>query len=124
MVNACLFIIIVTCLQHQRMVTRLCMLPHQWVGQRLFRLDLLFYFICLKFTIFTFDLHLQVLVILLRYGGDINVRNNNGETPLMLAKGYEKAEKVLREASLEGVNGLKKYGQLPSGINQYNMDME
>ncbi len=86
--------------------------------------DLPLYFICLKFTIFTFDLYLQVLVILLRYGGDINVRNNNGETPLMLAKGYEKAEKVLREASLEGLNGLKKYGQLPSGIHQYNMDME
>jgi hypothetical protein len=37
----------------------------------------------------------------------------------MLSAGYDKAEKVLREAEAEGLDGLEKYGQLPSGIRQF-----
>jgi len=52
----------------------------------------------------------KVIVLLLGYGANPTLLNKRGETPLVCAKGYGKAEKVLREAHAEGVEAvLSKY---------------
>ncbi len=56
----------------------------------------------------------QILVQLIRAGGDLSLKNNRGESVGDLAKGYKKAKKVLQEAEVGGVISLEKYGDLSS----------
>ncbi len=65
-------------------------------------------------TQFSFMPFPQILVQLIRAGGDLSLKNNRGESVGHLATGYNKAKKVLQEAEVGGVVSLEKYGDLSS----------
>jgi hypothetical protein len=58
----------------------------------------------------------------MRHGGDPSLKNKRGESVVVLAKGYQKAEQVLQEYARGGVRELEKYGDLP-GIKNPNNEL-